>query len=48
MIGTVKRCLTKVPSTAKLSQDELSAVRTEVEGTLNSRPLIHSGEELEE
>ena len=48
MIGTVKRCLRNVLSTAKLSQDELSTILTKVEGMLNSRPLIYSGEELEE
>ena len=33
---------------SQLSQDEIPTVLTEVEGTLNSRPLIYSGEELEE
>ena len=48
MIETVKRCLRKVLGNARLSQDELSTILTEVEGTINSRPLTYHGEELEE
>ena len=48
MIGTVKRCLRKVLGNARLSQDEVSTILTELEGTINSRPLKYHGEELEE
>ena len=46
MVRCVKRCLRKVLGTAKLSQDELSTALTEVERTLNSRPLTYLYEEL--
>ena len=49
LVGCTKRCLRKAIGQAKLSQDELLTVLTEVEMVLNSRPLtVISSEDLEE
>ena len=47
MVGTVKRCLRKVLGNARLSFDELSTVITEIECTVNSRPLTYQYNDLE-
>ena len=41
MIGTVKKCLRKVLGNARLSYDELNTLLTEIECTVNSRPLTY-------
>lgn len=48
MVGTVKRCLRKVLGNARLSFDELSTVMTEIECTVNARPLTYQYNDLEE
>ena len=46
MVGTVKRCLRKVLSNARVKYDELETILIEVEGTINSRPLTYEYDEV--
>ena len=48
MMRSVKRCARKVLGNAKLTFDELSTVLSEIECTLNSRPLMYVHDEPEE
>ena len=48
MVGCVKCCLRKVLGNSRLTYDELSTVLTEVENTLNLRPLTYLYDELGE
>ena len=48
MVGTVKKCLRKVLGNAKLSHDELNTLLTEIECTVNSRPLTYQYNDLDE
>ena len=47
MVGDVKRCLRKTLGNAKLSLDELSTLLSEIESTLNARPLTYQREEFD-
>ena len=46
MVGSVKRCLRKVLGNARLTFDERSTILSEVQSTLNARPLTYLYDEL--
>ena len=48
MVASVKQCLKKTLGNARLSFDELSMLLTEVESTLNSRPLTYEYSDVDE
>ena len=48
LIGTMKKCLSKVIGRSLLSYEELEEVLLDIEISMNNRPLFYQGEEFEQ
>ena len=44
MVGTVKRCLRKVPGQSSLTEEQINTTLISIEAAVNSRPITFSGD----